>query len=120
MSHSAARLLYWSPRILSIAFALFLGLFALDVFNEGHNFWRTGLALAIHLIPSAIVVAVLIAAWRWEWIGAGLYLLAATYYTWSVLPSHPDWALAIAGPLLLIAALFLVNSIERAKLRAAL
>ena len=35
------QLLHWTPRILGILFAGFLGLFALDVFNEGHTFWRT-------------------------------------------------------------------------------
>ena len=38
MSRVAARLLYWSPGTFSIAFAIFLSLFALDVFNEVHGF----------------------------------------------------------------------------------
>ena len=46
--------LYWAPRILSIIFAGFISLFALDVFNEGHSFWETLLALAVHLIPTAL------------------------------------------------------------------
>lgn len=69
MSRVTAGLLYWSPRILSIAFAIFLSLFALDVFNEIHGFWQTVLAFLIHLIPAMIFVAALIVAWRWEWIG---------------------------------------------------
>jgi lysylphosphatidylglycerol synthetase-like protein (DUF2156 family) len=120
MSRSSARLLYWSPRVLAAAFALFLSLFALDVFNEAHGFWHTVLAFSIHLIPSAIIVAVLVAAWRWEWIGAGLFTLVAVFYAWQVLPRHVDWAATISLPLLVMAALFLVNWVERAKVRAVL
>ena len=120
MSHSAARLLYWSPRSLAIAFALFVSIFALDVFDEAHGFWPTTLALLIHLIPVALIVAVLAAAWRWEWVGAVLFSLLAALYAWQVLPRHMDWAAIMATPLLLIAALFLANWLERAKVRSAL
>lgn len=120
MTHFAARLLYWSPRILGIAFALFLSIFALDVFDEAHGFWPTALALCIHLIPTAVIAAVLVLAWRWEWAGAGLFSLAAALYAWTVLPRHVDWAVTLGLPLLIIAALFLANWVERAKLHAAL
>jgi len=70
MSRSAARLLFWSPRILAIALAIFLSLFALEAVNEFHGLWRTALAFSIGLVPALIVVAVLAAAWKWEWIGA--------------------------------------------------
>ncbi|MGC2635798.1 MAG: hypothetical protein WA294_01365 [Acidobacteriaceae bacterium] len=75
------------------------------------------------LIPALIMVAVLIVAWQWEWIGAGLFFLAALYYAWSwtVPPRHVHWApiAGISGPLLLMAILFLVSWIERSKMRAA-
>ena len=74
----------------------------------------------IHLIPTAVIIVVVIAAWRWEWVGAGLFTLAAVFYAWTVLPRHVDWAVIMAVPLLVIAALFLANWIERPKLRAAL
>lgn len=120
MSHCAALLLYWSPRVLGIAFAFFLSLFALDVFTEPQAFWTAILALFVHLIPAAITVLVLIAAWRWEWIGAGMFFLLAAFYAWDVLPRHLNWALTIDVPLLVIAVLFLTNWLERGKLRAAL
>lgn len=119
MSHFFVRLLYWSPRILAAAFAVFLSLFALDVFNEAHGFWHTALALSIHLIPAAIVLVILAIAWRWEWIGAALFVLAAAFYAWYVLPRHIGWVGAISGPLLVIAALFLADWMEREKLRTA-
>ena len=70
MTALSKRVLFWTPRVLCIAFTAFLSLFALDVFSEGSGFWGTAAALAIHLIPTAIMVVVLVLAWRWEWIGA--------------------------------------------------
>jgi ABC-type multidrug transport system permease subunit len=121
MSRSAARLLFWSPRILAMALAIFLSLFALDAFREFHGFWVSALAFCIHLIPALIVIAVLVAAWKWEWIGAVVFALLAVIYSWTALHRHLHWLvfLAISLPLLVIARLFLANWIERAKLRTA-
>jgi hypothetical protein len=120
ISRHSARLLYWSPRFLGIAFALFLSVFALDVFDEARGFWQTMLALSIHLIPSLIVLGALIAGLRWAWAGAASFASMAAVYMWWSLPGHASWAATIAGPLLVIAALFLANWMERAKVRAAL
>lgn len=92
-------------------------MFALDTFDEGHGLWQTALALSIHLVPSLLVVAVLVVAWRWEWVGALLYAMLATAYTVRVLPAHISWALTIALPMLVIAALFLMNWLKRSDLR---
>jgi hypothetical protein len=115
MTAISGRVLFWTPRVLGIAFAIFLSMFALDVFSEGYSFWQTLGALMIHLVPTAIIVAVLVVAWRWEWIGAVLFAAAALFYLVTTL-KHPDWILAISGPLFLIAALFLVNWFKRAEL----
>jgi len=40
--------IYWTPRILSIVFVLFLALFSLDVFDGNYGFWGTLLALFMH------------------------------------------------------------------------
>lgn len=122
MSRVTARLLYWSPRILSIAFAIFLGLFALDVFQEIHGFWRIVLAFLLHLIPAFILVAILIVAWRWELIGTGLFSLAALYYAVTMLSRNlHNWVpvLGISLPLLGIAAMFLACWMERDHVRLA-
>ena len=119
MSRNQGRLLFWSPRILCIAFAIFLSIFVLDVFNENYGFWQTALALLIHMLPTALLVAVLIVAWRWEWVGAALFAAAAVLYTIRVLPQHPSWVATIALPLLCIAGLFLASWIKRPEPRAA-
>lgn len=122
MSRVTARLLYWSPRMLSIAFAIFLSLFALDVFSEVHGFWQTVLAFSIHLIPAMVIIAVLIVAWRWEWIGTGLFALLAVYYAVTMLSRNmKNWpaVMGISLPLLLIAATFLAGWIKRSDARLA-
>jgi hypothetical protein len=119
MNRIGGRLLYWSPRILSIGFAIFISFFALEALNQGYGFWQTVLAILINLVPAYIVVALILVAWRWEWVGAVLFAAAAVLYTIQVRPRHFSWAVisAIALPLLVIAALFLINWLKRQKLR---
>lgn len=121
MSRSAARVLYWSPRIITMAFAVFIGLFALESFQQTHGFRHLVIAFAVNLVPAWIVVAVLAAAWKWEWIGSLVFALAV-WYSWGALHRHIlSWpiALSIPLPLLLVAALFLADWIERDKLHPA-
>ncbi len=115
MNKNLKRVLYWSPRVLSILFAIFISLFALDVIGVGYSFWETVAALLIHLIPTYIVIIVLILAWRWEWIGAFVFIALAFLYF--IETGRLDWSLFISGPLILIGTLFLFNWLYRAKLR---
>ncbi len=118
MNNVSRRLLLWTPRTIGIAFAIFLSLFALDVFRAGQGLWKTLLALLIHLVPVFIVSAVLAMAWRWEWIGAAGFAGLGIGYATGNWRRHPDWVVAIAGPLLGIAVLFLVNWLKHEALRA--
>jgi lysylphosphatidylglycerol synthetase-like protein (DUF2156 family) len=118
MNTVSRRLLFWTPRVICIAFAIFLSLFALDVFNEGYGFWKTLLALSIHLVPVYIVLAVLAIAWRWEWFGAAGFAGLALYYAKGNWRRHPDWVVVIGGPLVLLAVLFLLNWLKHDELRA--
>jgi hypothetical protein len=103
-------LLVWTPRVLTVLFAVFLSLFALDVFNEVHGFWRILFALFMHLIPTWLVLASLAIAWRWEWAGALLFAgLGISYIvlTWGRFPLGTY--VLISGPLFLLASLFLLD-----------
>lgn len=100
-------------------------MFALDVFADNLGFWRTLLALTIHLLPSLVLIAALAAAWRWEWIGAVVYAAAGTLYVMTVLPRRLpapwvklQWIAAIGLPAFVIGALFLVNWLKHDQLRA--
>ena len=119
MTTPIKRALFWTPRILCIVFALFLSLFALDVFEEARGFWQTAGALLMHLIPTFLILAILAASWRWEWVGGALFPVLGLLYIvmawgrfhWSVYP-------LISGPLFLLGALFLMNWTKREEIRA--
>jgi hypothetical protein len=123
MTQFSRRAFFWAPRAMSIVFIAFLSMFALDVFGEGYGFWKTLLALTMHLIPSFVLIAALVLAWRWEWIGATLYAGAGSLYIyWALQRRLPPsikllWVLTIAGPAFLVAALFLANWLKRAEIR---
>jgi hypothetical protein len=106
------------PRILGLLFAGFISLFALDVFDEHQGFWQTLLALAIHLIPTGILLALLALAWRWEWTGLLSFPGLAICYVvifWGKF--HWSAYAFISGPLFLLAILFLLSWQTRARQR---
>ena len=107
MSPQLRAFVIWAPRLLAMAMALFLALFALDAF-EGQPFLQALLAFAIHLFPAAIVMAVVAAAWRHPWIGAAAFAALAVGYA-AMVPHRLDWILIISGPLAMTAALFAMS-----------
>lgn len=112
------RLRVWSPRLLALAFAAFLALFALDVFAEGYGPWETVAALLMHLIPSLAVLAALAVAWRRERLGGALFLVLGAAY---LLMSRVQLSgLIIVAPAALIGVLFLVAAARgrRTRVRA--
>jgi hypothetical protein len=126
MKKITKRAMFWAPRIISMALILFLSLFALDVFNDRLGFWQTAVALLMHLLfPVFFLIAILIMAWHWEWIGAVLYAAAGLLYVWTVTASHTLSPLVrlgriaiISGPAFVISALFLYNWVKRSELRS--
>jgi hypothetical protein len=112
------KLLFWTPRALCIVFIIFTSLFAFDVFEESMGIWETILALLMHLIPTFILIVVLVITWRWEWIGGILFIMLGILYivmNWGRFPLM-TYSL-IAGPLVIIGILFLLNWKYRAELR---
>jgi len=118
MKKITKRVLFWTPRIICIVFAVFISIFAFDVFEQGYGILKTIIALLIHLIPTGIVVIILVISWRWEWVGAILFNALAVFYLvwyWGKFP----WInyLALSGPLFLVGVLFLINWVYRIELR---
>ena len=112
------RILFWSPRVLGVLFAGFISLFAADALGGGYGFWKTILALLVHLIPTAIVLVALAIAWRWEWVGGILFIALGAFYLvkfWGRL--HWSAYALIAGPLFFIGVLFGLNWLCRGELR---
>ena len=118
MKKHSKQLLFWTPRVLCLLFAVFISLFALDVFSEENRFWDTVLALLIHLIPTYLILLVLAVSWRWEWIGGILFnLLGIAYLVMAWGKFHWSAYFSISGPLFLVGILFLINWIYREEIR---
>jgi hypothetical protein len=113
---TAKKIIYWSPRILSIGYILFLSSFALDVFTEAHG-WNIIPALFIHLLPSLILLATLIVAWKYDWVGT-IFLGFAVYYVWMVGLHRPwSWYVLVSGPSIVIGILFLASWFQKKRLK---
>ncbi len=72
---TSIRLFHWSPRILCVLAILFISLFAADSFAPGLTIWQQLGAFFIHLIPSFILLAFLIVAWKWERVGGIIFMV---------------------------------------------
>jgi hypothetical protein len=124
MKGTTSRFVYWTPRILSILFLIFLAMFSLDVFGTGLGFWKTILALLIHNIPVFILTIVLIISWKYEIVGGVAFILAGILYVvimlFNVFNNKFEWymvsySLIIGGPAFVIGGLFLANWYKKKK-----
>ena len=113
------RLLHWTPRVLALLFIAFLALFALDVFGAGYSPWETFVALTMHLLPNFILIAVVILAWRWPWVGGIAFLGFAAWYL-AAFGGAFDWSVYVllAGIPALIGVLYLVDWFVRRRAAA--
>lgn len=107
MTETSARTLFWTPCLLGIAFALFVSLFALDVFAEGLGFWRTLAALFMHLVPALAIAAALAIAWRYEWAGVLLFPAIGVFFV--IIARGPMAKIVFGGIPFAMAVMFLVH-----------
>ena len=104
MTTSTSSWLLWTPRVLGVAIALFLAVFALDSFERGVS--RDALPdFALHLVPALLAATAVALAWRWPWLGGMVFVSLAGAYA-LIASGHPDWLPVIAGPLLVVGLLF--------------
>lgn len=109
------KFLYWLPRVLGIAFVIFISLFATDVFNGEDSLSYQMLAFLIHMIPSFILIAILLIAWKWQLTGGILYIAAGLIYL-IFTGGMPLLVYAIiSGPAFLIGILFISNHLVEKK-----
>ncbi len=111
------RLLFWSPRIITLAFSLFLVIFGFDAFGGPDPIWKQILGFLMHLIPTYLIWILLVLAWKWEWVGAVFFAVLGIvyiYWAWGRFPLSVY--LEIAGPLFVVSGLFLWNWLEKRKL----
>jgi len=113
-------LFHWLPRIICILAILFVSMFALDAFAPGLTIWQQIGGFLIHLIPSYILLAMLIVAWKWEYSGGitftitglafcvSVFLLNHNRNQFSVAQSAVN-ALLVAFPFVIVGVLFIVS-----------
>ncbi len=103
------RILYWTPRFLAIMFILIISLFSFDVFFEGYGFLETIGALLIHLVPTFLLIAVLLIAWRWPLAGGIIFVGLGLFFI--IVMQSPRFIseIIITGPLFVIGILFILN-----------
>jgi len=113
----------WTPRILSIAFILFLMMFSLDVFEASSSTGEIAVGLLIHNIPALILAAVVAISWKYEIVGGIVFTLASIIYVAMVLTAGrfeaSAWtpSLVIGAPAVLIGILFLSNWVKKKKIK---
>lgn len=124
MEKKISKFIYWTPRILSIIFILFLALFSLDVFSPGLSFWEIVFGLFMHNIPVFVLLAILIISWKHEIVGGIAFILAGFLYIFFVVINATkngfhgymiSWFMTISGPAFLIGILFLLNWFKKKK-----
>lgn len=69
--------LRWTPRILGVLYAVFISLFALDVWGTGAGFWEELAGFLVHLMPTYFIAAALVVAWKNPRLGGVLFILMA-------------------------------------------
>ncbi len=94
-------------RISAVAYALFLSIFALDVFEPGLSTGQVLVALGIHLLPSLVILLFLWIAWKNPIIGGLLFILVGIAYIIEAGGQAFLTYLLIAGIPILIGLLFL-------------
>jgi hypothetical protein len=107
--------LNWIPKIICILFAIFISLFAMDVFGQGAGFLATFVALMAHLIPAFLVVIILILSWKWPWIGGISFIILGIAYVIMMEGKY----LIIYIPLFLVGILFLLSWYFRKEIKEA-
>ena len=104
--------IYWSPRIGGIVLVAFMSLFALDVFQAGLSLGEMLVGFFMHMLPMLGLAVVLVIAWRWPWVGAAIFGLAALAFSFRIFIGGLQGLstfLIFGGPLLVIALLFAAN-----------
>ena len=105
----------WAPRVIAIAFSMFLAVFALDELRTSDFVIVDAIAsILLHLLPSAIVLAVVALSWRREWIGAAVFIALAIAYAVTA-RDHLSWVAVISGPLVVAGSLYWATWIRRAR-----
>jgi hypothetical protein len=104
------KILYWTPRIITILAILFMTMFSFDVFGGNEPLSRKLLGFLMHNIPVLILIAILIVAWKWEIVGGLLFIVAfgASCILFRSFSGNPG-SLIVTTPFLITGVLFIIH-----------
>ncbi len=119
------KILHWTPRIICILAILFISLFAFDSFSPGLTMWQQIGAFLMHLIPSFILIALLVVAWKREFIGGIIFALIGLAFSPFIFlhnykMNHSVWMslsviLIINIPFVVVGILFILSYLKKKK-----
>jgi hypothetical protein len=119
------KVFHWLPRIICILAILFVSLFAADAFSPELTIWQQLGAFIIHLIPSFILLAFLIVAWKWEYLGGIIFIitglgLSPFIFVHNYQMNGSIWMslgiiLSITFPFVIVGVLFIVSHFVKKK-----
>lgn len=75
------KFLHWTPRILGILAILFISMFAMDAFGPNKTLWQQIADFLMHMIPSFVLIAFLLIAWKWELAGGIIFILIGLVFS---------------------------------------
>ena len=122
---TAIKVIHWVPRILCIIAILIISLFAADAFAPGLSIGEQIRDFIIHLVPSFILLALLIVAWKWELVGGIIFMLiglglSPVIFKHNYNMNHSIWMslgiiLTITIPFFIVGLLFVVSHFRKKK-----
>jgi len=102
-----------------------ISLFALDAFQPDQTIWQQIGDFLMHLIPSFILTALLLVAWKWEYVGGIIFtiiglVLSPFVFNHNYNMNHSVWMslgiiLTITIPFVLVGVLFIVSHFQKIK-----
>ena len=119
----AVKFLHWTPRIIGILAILFISMFALDSFGPNKTFWQQIADFLMHMIPSFVLIAFLLIAWKWELAGGIIFILiglgfSPVIFMHNYRMNHSVWMslnvlLLITFPFILVGILFVLSHYKK-------
>lgn len=112
MKYYLKKVFCWAPRILALTFVVFLSLFAFDVF-EGPFKVMMIVGFLIHLLPSFVLLALTIVAWRFPVAGSIAFIGFALLYILLAGFDKPwSWYALVSGPAIIIGILYFIDWLD--------
>ncbi|MFH0867098.1 MAG: hypothetical protein V1904_12955 [Bacteroidota bacterium] len=113
------KILFWTPRIICILAITFVMLFSFDVFEPKYTFGEQMLAFLMHNIPTLILIAFLVVAWKWELAGGIIFILISLFsiIRFTGFFTQNFGIIILAAPFLIAGVLFLIHYFQFKKIR---